>query len=140
MRADSLGDLAEAAREHPALLEPSADDEIGARAEAAIDEGNDQLAQAIEARREALADMRAELTGETTLMHAIQTLVRAGDHEEALAEAISTYPVLLTDAAQEALFRLAAESRTRGDDALAERAVEYREWLRSVREGLEGDS
>jgi hypothetical protein len=137
MRAQSLAELADAVRDHPALLEPWADDEIGARVEAALDEGNDRLASAVEERRDALTGLRDELTRDTIVTEAVRALIRAGDEEDALAQAISNYPVLLTGAAHEALFRLAAEARTRGDDALAERAVEYRAMLRTVRAGLE---
>jgi hypothetical protein len=137
MRAAAPADLADIVRDHPALLEPWADDELGLRAEAALDEGNERLAHAVEARRDALAELRGALTAEAELMHAIQELVRAGEREDALAQALSEHPVLLTDTAQEALFRLAAEARARGDHVLAERAVEYRAMLRNVRDGLE---
>jgi hypothetical protein len=137
MRAQSPAELAEAVRDHPALLEPWADDEVGARVDAALDEGNDRLAGAIVERLDALAQLRAELTAGGALAGAIHELVRAGEDEDAIALAISGHPVLLTDAGQEALFRLAAEARARGDDTLAERAVEYRAMLRTVRDGLE---
>lgn len=137
MQAAAPAALAGVVRDHPVLLEPWADDDLGLRAEAALDEGDERLARAIEARRDSLAELRAELTDEAALVRAMQELIRAGEEEDALAQTLSDHPVLLTDAAQEALFRLAAEARARGDDALAERAVEYRAMLRKVREGLE---
>ena len=137
MRARSLAELGDAVRDHPALLDPWADDELGARVEAALDDGDDRRASAVEERRDALAGLRAALMTDAAITRAVQDLIRAGDQEDALAQAISNHPALLTDAAHEALFRLAAESRARGDDALAERAVEYRAMLRKVREGLE---
>ncbi|MFO7166704.1 MAG: CpXC domain-containing protein [Chloroflexota bacterium] len=140
MQAQSPAELADVVRDHVVLLEEWADDELSWRAEQALDEGNERLAHAIEARRDALAELRAELTGEAAVAGALEELLRAGEDEEALAAALSTHPVLLTDVAQEALFRFAAESRARGDDALAERAVEYRAMLRKVREGLEESS
>ncbi|HWQ13011.1 MAG TPA: CpXC domain-containing protein [Roseiflexaceae bacterium] len=140
MRAATPADLADVVRDHPALLEPWADDALGLRAEAALDEGNERLAQAVEARRDALAELRAALTDEHELGCAIQELLRAGDREEALARALSDHPVLLTDAAQESLFRIAAEARARGDDTLAKRVVERRAMLRTVRDGLEESS
>jgi signal transduction histidine kinase len=137
MLAETPGDLAEVVRGHPSLLETWADAEIGLRGEAALDEGNERQAQAIEARRESLAALRDELTDEAVLVQALQELVRAGDAEEALAQTLAAFPGLLTSDAQDALFRLAAEARARSDDALATRAVEYRAMLRKVREGLE---
>ncbi len=137
LRAESPRALREAVADYPALLEPWADGELAARVDAALDEGNEHLAQAIELRREALARLRAEMTGDQGLHEAIDALLRAGDDADALAAVVGAYPALLTDAAQTALFELAAGARARGDRALAEYAVECRALLRRVREGLQ---
>lgn len=137
LRAESPCALREAVANYPALLEPWADDELAARVDAALEEGNEHLAQAIELRRDALARLRADMTGGAGLHEAIDALLRAGHDADALAMVVDEYPALLTDAAQTALFELAAGARARGDHALAEYAVECRALLRRVREGLQ---
>jgi len=77
------------------------------------------------------------MTGEEGLYQAIQALLSAGGEADALAAVVVEHPVLLTDVAQTALLELAAGARARGDDALAEHAVECRALLRRVREGLQ---
>lgn len=137
LRADGPPALREAIHEYPALLEPWADDDLAARVDAALDDGNERLAHVIETRRDTLDQLRAELAGGDGLRQAIDALIRAGNAEDALAAAIGAYPALLTDAAQTALFELAAGARLRGDTTLAEYAIECRAMLRSVREGLQ---
>jgi len=56
-------ELAAAARDYPMLLEDWADADLTARIEVALDEGNERLARVIEARREALAELRARASG-----------------------------------------------------------------------------
>lgn len=137
LRADSPHALRETVSTYPALLEPWVDDELAERVESALDEGNEHLAQVIELRRDALTCLRTEMTGEEGLYQAIHALLRAGGEADALAAVVGEYPALLTDAAQTALLELAAGARARGDDALAEHAVECRALLRRVREGLQ---
>lgn len=137
LRAESPRVLREAVFDYPTLLEPWVDDELAARVDAALDEGNEHLAQTIELRRDALARLRADMTGDEGLRQAIDALLRAGHEADALATAVGEYPALLTDAAHTALFELAASARARGDHALAEYAVECRALLRRVREGLQ---
>jgi hypothetical protein len=132
----SADELRVAARDHPSLLEAWADDELTARVEAALDAGDERLAREIEERREALAALRAELSGTESLPRAITALLQA-DGEDELTKALTEHPILLTDAAQDALFQLASEARSRGDDQLAEYALECRTMLRKVRRGLD---
>lgn len=139
LRAASADELIAAVHDYPALLEKWADDELMAHSEAALDQGAERLARDIEERREALAELRDGLTGQTALNAAIQTLLRAAD-EDAFAQAIDEHPILLTDAAQEALFAFAAQARTQGDQRAADRALELRAMLRAVRDGLEEET
>jgi CpXC protein len=134
----SAEELRAAVRDHPALLETWVDAELAERVEAALDAGDERLATAIEERREALAALCEELSGQAALPQAIKALLRA-DGEDELAAALTEHPILLTDAAQNALLQLASEARQRGDDQLAEYAVECRAMLRKVREGLEAE-
>ena len=137
LRAESPRVLREAVSDYPMLLEPWVDDELAARVDAALDEGNEHLAQAIELRRDALARLRDDMTSDEGLRQAIDALVRAGHEADALAAVVGAYPALLTDATQAALLELAAGARARGDYTLAEYVVECRALLRRVREGLQ---
>jgi len=125
-----------AARDYPALLEPWADDDLAARIEAALDESNERLARTIEARREGLDELRAQLSEQRALMHAIQALL-AAEGEDAVASILSAHPILLTDTAQDALSHLAADALARGGPELAEKAASCQALLRTVRAGLE---
>jgi hypothetical protein len=134
----SAEELRAAVRDHPALLDAWADAELAERVEAALEAGDERLATAIEERREVLAALREELSGQAALPQALKALLRA-DGEDELAAALTEHPILLSDAAQDALLQLASEARQRGDDQLAEYAVECRAMLRKVREGLEAE-
>ena len=83
-----------------------------------------------------MAALRAELSGQASLPKAIKALLQASGEDD-LAAALTEHPILLTGAAQDALFELAAEARARGDEQLAEYATECSAMLRKVREGLE---
>jgi hypothetical protein len=134
----SAEELRAAVRDHPALLDAWADAELAERVEVALDAGDERLATAIEERREVLAALREELSGQAALPQALKALLQA-DGEDELAAALTEHPILLTDAAQNALLQLASEARQRGDDQFAEYAVECRAMLRKVREGLEAE-
>jgi hypothetical protein len=139
LQAASSEELAAVAAIHPLLLRPEADALLAERVNLALDEGNERAAQAIEERREALAELRAVLAAppadEPTLDEAIEALLIA-EGEDALAEVIDRYPVLLDEVAGQALMQFAAEARASDDEELARYAVECREMLRRVREGL----
>lgn len=137
LRVASPAALAEAARAFPALLEAWADDDLAARTEAALEEGNERLAQALDERREALAELHTQTNDPATLLAAVRALMEAED-DDAIADVLTIYPLLLTDTAQEALLGLAAGARAQGDDDLAEYAIGCRALLRQVRAGLEG--
>jgi hypothetical protein len=135
MQATTTDALQQAVRDYPILLEPWVDRELATRAENMLSENNERVAVEIEERREALLDLRAALSGEAAMLKAIETLL-AADNEDDLAQAISDYPILLTDAAQRALTVLEADARARGDAAMAEYAVECRTLLQNVRAQL----
>jgi hypothetical protein len=136
LHAASADALLAATRDYPALLEAWADDDLAGRTEAALDEGNERLARTIEARREGLAELRAQLSERTVLLHAIQAL-RAAEGEDAVAGILSSHPILLTDTVQGALSQLAADALTRDDRELAGKATGCQALLRTVRAGLE---
>jgi hypothetical protein len=129
-------ELRAAARDYPALLEEWADADLTERTEDALDEGNERLARMIETQRDALAELRAQLSQRDQVLQAARALMQANG-EDAIADVISAYPMLLTDAAQDALFGLAADARAQGQDPLAEYAISCRALLRTVRAGLE---
>jgi hypothetical protein len=146
MQAQSGADLLAAAEAHPALLRPEVDALLAERVDMALDEGNDRLAGALEERREALAELRAAraaapaaATGadQPSLEEAIEALLIA-EGEDAMAEVIDRYPLLLDDVAAQALWQFAAEARASGDEEMARYAIECRALLQRVREGLDG--
>lgn len=142
LAASTAAELEAVVAAHPLLLQPAGDRMLAERAELALDEGNERLAQALEDRREALAELRtiaaapAAAADEPTLDEAIEALLTA-EGEDALADAIDRYPVLLDEVAGQALWQFAAEARASGDEELATYAIECRELLRRVREGVE---
>jgi hypothetical protein len=141
LRVAAEAELEAVCAEHPALLRPEADGLLARRVDQALDEGNERLAHALEERREALARWRpaaASAAGPhaASLDEAIEALLVA-DGEEALVEVLDRYPVLLEEAAAEALWQFAAEARASGDEDLARYAVACRELLRRVRADLE---
>jgi hypothetical protein len=148
LQAQSAAELEQAAALHPVLLRAEADGLLSERVDLALDEGNERLAQNLEERREALAQLRAASAGArvasepgpaaaplATLDEAVEALLVA-EGEEAMAEVIDRYPVLLDDVADQALWQFASEARSGGDEDLARYAVECREMLRRVREEL----
>lgn len=142
LQAGSANELLAVVEAHPLLLHPAADALLGVRVEAAIDEGNERLAHAIEERREALAQLRVARANQSaveepavTLDEAIESLLIA-EGEEAIAATIDQYPVLLEDVAGQALWQFASEARASGDEDLAVYAIECREMLRRIRERL----
>lgn len=147
LQAQSGAELTQATELHPLLLRPEVEGLLAERVNLALDEGNDRLAQALEERREALAQLRllaqeARRTANNppadapTIDEAIEALLIA-EGEDAMAEVIDRYPLLLDEAAGQALWQFAAEARASGDEELARYAVECREMLRRVREQLE---
>jgi hypothetical protein len=138
LAATSPEDFVDAARGHPALLEPETNAAIALWAEEALDTGNERLAAQIDQQREALAGVQQQLTNEPAL-HAALAVLLAADSEEALAQALSEHPALLTAAAQQALVTMAAEARAGDDEPFAIHAVECSAMLREVRRGLEAN-
>jgi hypothetical protein len=136
LHAASTDALIAATRDYPALLELWADDDLAARIEAALDESNERLARTIEARREGLDELRAQLSERTALMYAVQALL-AAEGEDAVATILSAHPILLTDTAQDALSYLATDAVTHDDHELAGKATGCQALLRTVRAGLE---
>lgn len=135
VQATSQADLVNAVRDYPALLEPWVEPLVAARAEAALDEGNERLAQLIEGQSEVLQRLRTQLTSSEALLHSVQALMRA-TNEDAIEQTITEHPALLTEAAQITLMRIAASARAQGDTALGMHADECRSMLQTVREGL----
>jgi hypothetical protein len=136
LHVDAPDALLTATRDYPALLEAWADADLAARIEVALEEGNERLAGEIEVRREDLLELRAQLGARDALVQAIQALL-AADGEDAVADTLSTYPILLTDIAQEALSSLADDALARGDQGPATQAIACQTLLRTVRAGLE---
>jgi ribosomal 50S subunit-associated protein YjgA (DUF615 family) len=136
LHAASADALLAATRDYPELLEIWADDDLAARIEAALDESNERLARTIEARREGLDELRTQLSERTALLHSIQELL-AAEGQDAVADILNVYPILLTDTAQDVLSNLMADALARDDHELAGKATSCQALLRTVRAGLE---
>jgi hypothetical protein len=151
--------LAQVTEIYPVLREPWVDLVLARQVDQALDEGNARLAHELEERREALAELRqryplderqaalireatapvyevAATHSEALLEEAVNALLAADDND-LMAEVLIDYPVLLTDAAQQALGRVVAAAHTQGDADLAFYAGECQTMLHHVREGLE---
>lgn len=136
LQVGSQDELVAAARDYPALLDAWADEDLAARIDAALEEGNERLARAIETRSEELSELRARLGAPDALAKAVDAVMAAGG-EDALADTLAQYPILLGEAAQRALAGVSAGARARGDQQAAALAEERSALLRTVRAGLE---
>ncbi|NWF79098.1 MAG: hypothetical protein HXY37_03500 [Chloroflexi bacterium] len=144
LRAQNASELEAALVAYPVLRHAQADALLAEQIDLALDTGNERLAHALEQRREALAQLRAgapdaipDDPAPASLDEAIEALLVA-DGEAALVAVIDRYPVLLDEAAGQALWQFAAEARASGDEDLARYAIECRDLLRRVREALQG--
>lgn len=143
LRAQSPDELTAVARAQPVLLEPWIDAALSRTIDEILEAGDESLAYVLEQRRELLAELRPQMTAATaspenhtdSTQEAIEALLTAGD-DETRTRALIEYPVLLTDEAQAALWQLASEARSYGDEDLALYAVECRALLQKVREQL----
>jgi hypothetical protein len=143
LRSQSPDELTAVARAQPVLLEPWIDAALSRTIDEILEAGDESLAYVLEQRRELLAELRPQMTAATaspenhtdSTQEAIEALLTAGD-DETRTRALIEYPVLLTDEAQAALWQLASEARSYGDEDLALYAVECRALLQKVREQL----
>lgn len=138
LSAHSDAELEQVVARYPLLLRPEMDELLAAEIEAALASDAEQLAQLLEARRSMLAAFRAAPAPAADLEMAIEALLVADD-EDAIAQVIDQYPLLLSTTAEQALWEFAAEARAGGDEELARHAIACRELLRRVRAGLEED-
>lgn len=138
LSAHSDAELEQVVARHPLLLRPEIDALLAAEIETALASDAERLAQLLEARRSLLAAFRTAPAPANDLETAIEALLVA-DAEDAIAQVIDQYPLLLSATAEQALWEFAAEARAGGDEELARHAIACRELLRRVRAGLEED-
>lgn len=136
LNAHSDAELEQVIARHPLLLRPEIDQLLEGEIETALASGADRLAQLLASRREMLVAFRTAPTPEADLEEAIEALLVADD-EETIAQVLDQYPLLLSAAAEQALWEFASEARAGGDDELARHAIACREMLRRVRAELE---
>ncbi|MGQ9481676.1 CpXC domain-containing protein [Chloroflexus sp.] len=136
LNAHSDAELEQVIARHPLLLRPEIDQLLEGEIETALVSGADRLAQLLASRREMLVAFRTAPTPDADLEEAIETLLLADD-EETIAQVLDQYPLLLSEAAEQALWEFAAEARAGGEEELARHAIACREMLRRVRAGLE---
>ncbi|WP_322488717.1 CpXC domain-containing protein [Chloroflexus sp.] len=138
LSAHSDAELEQVIARHPLLLRPEIDALLAAEIEMALASDAERLAQLLEARRSMLAAFRTTPAPANDLETAIEALLVADD-EDAIAQVIDQYPLLLSATAEQALWEFAAEARASGDEELARHAIACRELLRRLRVGLEED-
>lgn len=133
LRTQSGADLAAVIDTYPELLDPASDAVLAAWSAATRAAGKPRMADGMDERRQALAEMRAEYARQQPVLDAIQVLL-AADSAEAVEEAIVEYAELTTPAADELLGRLAEGA----DPEVAAIIAERRALLAQVRAILEG--
>lgn len=138
LSAHSDAELEQVVARYPLLLRPEIDQLLAAEIETALASDAGRMAQLLEARRSMLAAFRAAPAPAADLETAIEALLVADD-EDAIAQVIDQYPLLLSATAEQALWEFAAEARAGGDEELARHAIACRELLRRVRAGLDED-
>lgn len=136
IQADSPEALHDAVRDYPQLLEPWAGHALAQHLETALEVGHEHLAAVIEERSATLADLRSEWTNEAHMRIALKALAGAKT-EETLLQAINAYPVLLTEATQQALAALYERILSRGEEQRAMLIDARRSMLNTVRQGME---
>lgn len=138
LRSTTGQELARTVDEHPELLEDWIDSALAAYAEQARREDKPRIADGLDERRAALREMREQYRAQQPVLDAIQAYLQAetGDEIEAI---VLENELLTTDAAEQALARLAESSRAENDEAFATFVEERRRFLQQVRAALEAE-
>jgi hypothetical protein len=136
LRSTTGQDLARTVDEHPALLEDWIDDALAAYGEQARREHKTRIADGLDERRAALREMRRQYREQQPVLDAIQAYLQAetGDAIEAI---VLENELLTSDAADQALARLAESVRADGDADFAAFVEERRRFLQQVRAALD---
>jgi len=127
--------LARTVDQHPILLEEATDQALATYVANARREGKQRIADGIDERREALHAMQAQYRAQQPILDAIQIYLQAETNDE-IEAVVLEHEVLTTDAADQALERLASSARTDGDGDFALFVDERRMFLQQVRAAL----
>lgn len=136
LRSTTGQELARTVDEHPELLEDWIDSALAAYAAQARREDKPRIADGLDERRVALGEMREQYRAQQPVLEALQSYLQAesGDEIEAI---VLENELLTTDAADQALARLAESARADNDQDFAAFVEERRRFLQQVRAALE---
>ncbi|HEY0605394.1 MAG TPA: CpXC domain-containing protein [Herpetosiphonaceae bacterium] len=136
LRSTTGQELARTVDEHPELLEDWIDSALTAYVAQARREDKPRIADGLDERRAALGEMREQYRAQQPVLDAIQSYLQAesGDEIEAI---VLENELLTTDAADQALARLAESARADNDQDFAAFVEERRRFLQQVRAALE---
>jgi len=136
LRSTTGQELARTVDQHPELLEDWIDGALAAYADQARREDKPRIADGLDERRIALGEMREQYRAQQPVLEAIQSYLQAesGDEIEAI---VLENELLTTDAADQALVRLAESARAENDEDFAAFVEERRRFLQQVRAALD---
>jgi hypothetical protein len=136
LRATTGQELAQAVDDHPELLDDATDAPLAAYAIEARREGKTRIADGLDERLTAIRAMRSQYREQQPILDAVQAYLDA-DSPESIEAIVLEREELTTDAADQALTRLADSARADGDSQLAAFVEERRGFLREVRAALD---
>ncbi len=136
LRSATGQELAQVVDKHPELLEETTAAALSAYSDEARRQNKSRVADGLEERIAALQQLRTQYQQQQPVLAAVQAYLQAasGDEIEAI---VLDREELTTDAAEQALERLAADARADGDVEFAVFVDERRAFLRQVRAALE---
>lgn len=135
VRSTTGQELADVVDEHPLLLEAWAGDLLREWAGEQRAADKPRIADAMDERRAALAEMRRHYQEQQPTFEAVQAYLQAANDDE-IEAIIVEHDALLTDAADQALQRLITSARADGDTEFAEFVEHRRAFLQQVREAI----
>jgi hypothetical protein len=136
LRSTSGQELASVVDEHPALLDETTDAVLVEYIAQARRENKQRIAEGLEERLYAVREMRAQYRQQQPILDAVQAYLQAETNDE-IEVIVLEREELTSDAADEALERLANSARADGDMVFAAFVEERRTFLRQVRAALE---
>jgi hypothetical protein len=136
LRSTTGQQLAQVVDQHPVLLEAWADDMLQEWAEQQRQADKPRIAEGIDERRAALAEMRKQYQEQQPALDAVQAYLQAQTDDE-IEAVIVEHDALLSDTADQTLQRLAASAHDDGDETFAAFVKQRRAFLQHVREAID---
>jgi hypothetical protein len=136
LRSTSGHELAAVVDEHPELLEESTEAALAEYIAQARSNNKQRIAEGLAERLQAVREMRTQYQQQQPTLEAVQAYLQAETSDEIEAIVLEREE-LTTDAADQALERLASSARSDGDMVFAAFVEERRAFLRQVRAALD---